>query len=131
MDLVIDTSGITFQVGRGFEARLDKDGVHRRDKQGGTSLPLYAVQLIAFDEGGAETILVTVATDNPPKVSQGSVGAARAPSGDAVGAERYERGEGRLPRSRRRPGHVGQPAGSGSVRGLIPSWRLIEFTWSD
>ena len=71
MDLVLDTSGITFQVGRGFEARLDKDGVHRRDKQGGTSLPLYAVQLIAFDEGGAETILVTVATDNPPKVSQG------------------------------------------------------------
>jgi len=71
MDLVIDTSGITFQVGRGFEARLDRDGVHRRDKQGGTSLPLYAVQLIAFDEGGAETILVTVATDNPPKVSQG------------------------------------------------------------
>ena len=71
MDLVIDTSGITFQVGRGFEARLDRDGVHRRDKQGGTSLPLYAVQLIAFDEGGAETILVTVATDNPPKVTQG------------------------------------------------------------
>ena len=71
MDLVIDTSGITFQVGRGFEARLDKDGVHRRDKAGRTNLPLYAVQLIAFDEGGAETILVTVATDNPPKVSQG------------------------------------------------------------
>ena len=71
MDLVIDTSGITFQVGRGFEARLDKDGVHRRDKAGRTNLPLYAVQLIAFDEGGAETILVTVATDNPPKVTQG------------------------------------------------------------
>ena len=46
MDLVIDTSGITFQVGRGFEARLDKDGVHRRDKAGRT-------------------------TDNPPKVTQG------------------------------------------------------------
>jgi hypothetical protein len=71
MDLVIDTSGITFQVGRGFEARLDKDGVHRRDKAGRTNLPLYAVHLIAFDEGGAETILVTVATDNPPKVTQG------------------------------------------------------------
>jgi hypothetical protein len=71
MDLVIDTSAITFQVGRGFEARLDKDGVHRRDKAGGTNLPLYAVQLIAFDEGGAETILVTVATTDPPKVVQG------------------------------------------------------------
>jgi hypothetical protein len=43
MDLIIDTSIYTFQTAGVFEPRLDKDGVHRRDKSGGTNLPLWAV----------------------------------------------------------------------------------------
>ena len=69
MDLIIDTGIYTFQTSGVFEPRLDKDGVHRRDKSGGTNLPLWAVKLVAWSD--AETILVTVAVSDPPKVSQG------------------------------------------------------------
>lgn len=71
MDLIIDTSESKFQVSGAFEPRYDKDGVHRRDKQGGTNLPLYAVKLVAWFDADAETILVTVAVADPPKVVQG------------------------------------------------------------
>ncbi|MGI5131610.1 hypothetical protein ACQEVB_32735 [Pseudonocardia sp. CA-107938] len=71
MDLIIDTSGTEFQIGGPFEPRLDKDRVHRRDKQGGTNLPLYAVKLVAWTEDDTETILVTVAIADPPKVTRG------------------------------------------------------------
>lgn len=71
MDLIIDTSRYTFQTSGVFEPRLDKDGVHRRDKSGGTNLPLWAVKLVAWSDTDAETILVTVAVADPPKVSQG------------------------------------------------------------
>ncbi|MGD9530667.1 MAG: hypothetical protein AB7V44_28300 [Pseudonocardia sp.] len=71
MDLVLDTSATKFQASGEFEARLDKDGVQRRDKSGGTNLPLWAVKLVAWGDADAETILVTVAIADPPKVSQG------------------------------------------------------------
>jgi hypothetical protein len=71
MDLIIDTGIYTFQTSGVFEPRLDKDGVHRRDKSGGTNLPLWAVKLVAWSDADAETILVTVAVSDPPKVSQG------------------------------------------------------------
>ena len=71
MDLIIDTSIYTFQTAGVFEPRLDKDGVHRRDKSGGTNLPLWAVKLVAWSDADAEPILVTVAVSDPPKVSQG------------------------------------------------------------
>jgi hypothetical protein len=71
MDLILDTSATKFQVSGEFSPRLDKDGVHRRDKSGGTNLPLYAVKLVAWSDADAETILVTVAVMDPPKVSQG------------------------------------------------------------
>ncbi|GEL18613.1 hypothetical protein [Pseudonocardia asaccharolytica] len=71
MDLILDTSDVKFQVSGEFEPRLDKDGVQRRDKSGGTNLPLYAVKLVAWFDADAETILVTVAIADPPKVSQG------------------------------------------------------------
>jgi hypothetical protein len=61
MDLILDTASTKFQVSGAFEPRLDKDGVHRRDKSGGTNLPLYAVKLVAWTDADAETILVTVA----------------------------------------------------------------------
>lgn len=71
MDLIIDTSETTFQVSGQFEPRLDKDKVQRRDRAGGTNLPLWAVKLVAWTDGDAETLLVTVAADNPPKLTQG------------------------------------------------------------
>lgn len=71
MDLVIDTTNVKFQVSGSFEPRLDKDGVHRKDKQGRTGLPLWAVQLVAWTDKGAETVLVSVALSEPPAVSQG------------------------------------------------------------
>lgn len=70
MDLIIDTTGVEFQVSKPFEPRMDRDGNQRRDKQGGTGLPLHATQLVAWTEAGSETLLVTVATDNPPKLTQ-------------------------------------------------------------
>ncbi|RZQ62256.1 hypothetical protein [Amycolatopsis suaedae] len=70
MDLIIDTSGVDFQVAKPFEPRFDREGNQRRDKQGGTNLPLHAVQLVAWTKDGSETVLVTVATDNPPELTQ-------------------------------------------------------------
>ncbi len=71
MKLMLDTYNTTFQATGTFEARLDKDGVQRRDKSGGTNLPLYAVKLVAWSDADAETILVTVPVANPPALSQG------------------------------------------------------------
>jgi hypothetical protein len=71
MDLILDTSSTKFQVGGEFSPRLDKDRVQRRDKTGGTNLPLWAVSLVAWADGKVETILVTVALAEPPKVTQG------------------------------------------------------------
>jgi hypothetical protein len=69
MDLVIDTSDVEFQVSKPFVQRKDKDGNPRRDRQGGTNLLLHAVQLVAWVDGGAETILVSVAIDEPPALA--------------------------------------------------------------
>src|SRR3989442_2897110 len=71
MDLIIDTTGVEFQVAKPFEARMDRErDVQRRDKQGGTNLPLWAVQLVAWTEAGSETLMVTVPAENAPKVTQ-------------------------------------------------------------
>lgn len=71
MRLFIDTSRLTkVEVVKPFEARLDNDGNHRKDnKRGGTGLPLYACKLAVWSEGDMETVLVTVATENPPKLA--------------------------------------------------------------
>ncbi len=71
MKLMLDTYNTTFQATSGFEVRLDKDGVQRRDKSGGTNLPLYAVKLVAWSDSDAETLLVTVPVANPPVLTQG------------------------------------------------------------
>jgi hypothetical protein len=72
MNLILDTSSTEFQACGPFEPRLDKDGVHRRDKNGGTNLPLYTGKLVAWVESDAETILVAVAAVEPPKAAQRS-----------------------------------------------------------
>lgn len=71
MKLILDTESVMFQASGEFEPRLDKDGVQRRDKQGGTGLLLWAVKLVAWFDGDVETILVTVAVATPPEVHQG------------------------------------------------------------
>ena len=71
MRLILNSEKMQFQAASSFEARLDKDGVHRRDKSGGTNLPLYAVKLVAWSDSDAETILVTVPVATPPALTQG------------------------------------------------------------
>jgi hypothetical protein len=70
--LILDIAECEFQAGGSFSPKTDKDGVPRRDKA--TGLPLMAVNLVMWSGDGdnrqAETILVTVATDNPPSLSQ-------------------------------------------------------------
>ncbi len=71
MKLVLDTSGVSFTVGRTFEPKTDPQGVQRRENRGEKRL-LWVVQLIAMDQGGAETLSVTVASNEiPPKLAQG------------------------------------------------------------
>ena len=71
MKLKLDTAGMQCQASGEFEPRLDRDGVHRRDKSGGSGLPLYAVKLVVWLDGDVETILVTVPVADPPKLTQG------------------------------------------------------------
>ena len=71
MKLILNIEHTQFQATGQYEARLDKDGVHRRDKSGVTSLPLYAVKLVAWNDADAETLLVTVPVADPPGLSQG------------------------------------------------------------
>jgi hypothetical protein len=69
MKLMVDVSGIQFTVGRPFAPRTDQNGAQKTEK--GTGRPLHVVQLVAIDETGAETINVTVAVENPPRLTQG------------------------------------------------------------
>ena len=71
MKLILNTKSMQFQATGPVEARRDKDGVHRKDKSGGTGLPLYAVKLVAWVDADAETLLVTVPVATPPALSQG------------------------------------------------------------
>ena len=70
--LMLDISELEFQAGGSFSPKLDKDGTQRRDKA--TGHPQHAVNLVVWsgdgDNRSAETILVTVATDNPPSLNQ-------------------------------------------------------------
>lgn len=69
MRLLIDVSQVSFTVSREAEPKNDQNGVQRMDRN--TKEPLFAVQLVAVDEGGAEVINVTVAGAVPPKVAKG------------------------------------------------------------
>ena len=55
MDLIIDTSNANFQVSGNFEPRLDKDKVQRRDRSGGTNLPLWAAKVVAWTSSRSST----------------------------------------------------------------------------
>lgn len=70
--LILDVSDMEFQAAGPFTARTNDDNSQRRDRESG--LPQWAVKLIVWSgeegQGEADTILVTVATDNPPSVNQ-------------------------------------------------------------
>lgn len=69
MRLLIDTSQMSFTVGRPFDRRLDDNGVQRVDRR--TGAPLWAAQLVVMDAEGADTITVTIAAPEPPQLQQG------------------------------------------------------------
>lgn len=69
----LDVSDMEFQAGGPFTPRMDSKGEQqRRDRDSGR--PLWAVNLVVWsgdgDERRADTILVTVASDNPPTFDQ-------------------------------------------------------------
>ena len=69
MRLMLDTSGISFQVTRAAEARMDfgKD-VQKVDRERGR--PQWVVEVLAQDSDRGEVIRVTV-TGDQPKVNPG------------------------------------------------------------
>ena len=70
MKLIVDVSRVSFMVSREVAPRMDQTAnVQRRDKV--TGLPMWTVQLVAMDEGGAEVINVTVVAPEAPKLSVG------------------------------------------------------------
>lgn len=73
MRLLIDTSKVTFTVSREAQAKLEQGAnpAQRRDRN--TGFPLWTVQLVAMEADGAEVINVTVAGQEPPKVSAGQL----------------------------------------------------------
>jgi hypothetical protein len=70
MRLVVDTSRVTFQVSRLAEEKTDQDGRQRADRRTGEML--WTVEVVAFEETGAEVLKVTVA-GTPPKLTLGTL----------------------------------------------------------
>jgi hypothetical protein len=73
MRLLIDTSKVTFTVSREAQAKMEQGNnpAQRRDRN--TGFPLWTVQLVAMEADGAEVINVTVAGQEPPKVTAGQL----------------------------------------------------------
>lgn len=70
MRLLIDTTNVTFTVGREATPKTDQNGVQKAERN--TNIPMWSVQLVAMDDGGAEVINVTVAAPQPPTVALGA-----------------------------------------------------------
>lgn len=69
MRLLIDTSRVSFTVGREAQPKTDQNGIQRVERN--TNIPMWSVQLVAMDDSGAEVITVTVTAPQPPKVTTG------------------------------------------------------------
>lgn len=70
MRLLIDTSRVQFTVSREAQTKTDQNGIQKTERN--TNVPMWTVQLVAMDDGGAEVINVTVAAPQAPKVTVGS-----------------------------------------------------------
>jgi hypothetical protein len=68
MKLLIDTAGVQFTVGREVQPKTDQNGVQRVERN--TQVPMWSVQLVALDDGGAEVINVTVVAAEPPNLTK-------------------------------------------------------------
>lgn len=73
MRLMVDTSRVSFTVSREAQAKVEQgtNPAQRRDRN--TGFPLWTVQLVAMEADGAEVINVTVASEQPPKVTPGQL----------------------------------------------------------
>jgi hypothetical protein len=72
MELQLVTDQVRFMVSMPPEPKVDREtGAQRFDRA--TALPLWLVQLVAKDAKGSEVISVTVAAQEPPKVSPDDV----------------------------------------------------------
>jgi hypothetical protein len=71
MELPIKESAYArYQVGQAFVPKVDKEtGAVRLDRD--SSLALHVGQLVAYGPNGAEILSVTVAAEQPPKLSPG------------------------------------------------------------
>lgn len=69
MRLPIDTSSLTFLCAVGPEPVVDFDTKRPKVEDG---VPLFAVQLVALGDGGAEVVTVKVAGEPPKGVAQGA-----------------------------------------------------------
>lgn len=69
MRLLIDTSKVQFTVSREVQPKTDQNNMQKMERN--TNIPMWSVQLVALDDGGAEVINVTVAAAQPPKVDVG------------------------------------------------------------
>lgn len=70
MRLIVDTSRVTFQVSKPADEKTDQDGRQKADRRTGELL--WTVQVVAFEEAGAEVLNVTVA-GNQPKLAPGTL----------------------------------------------------------
>jgi hypothetical protein len=67
MDLLVDTSNVTFEVATNPGPKLDPSGKQKFDRD--TKLPMWTVQLYALDARGGEVINVTVVNEVKPQVA--------------------------------------------------------------
>jgi hypothetical protein len=69
MRLIIDTSGVSYQVTRNPEPKLDQNGKQKNDREG---RPMSTTQLMALDQSGGEVLNVTTA-GIPPSLTVGQI----------------------------------------------------------
>ena len=69
MRLSIDTSGVSCQVTRNPEQKLDQNGKQKVDREG---RPMWTTQVMALDETGGEVLAISVA-GAVPQVTVGQV----------------------------------------------------------
>lgn len=62
MRLTIDTSGVSCQVTKNSEQKLDQNGKQKNDREG---RPMWTTQVMALDETGGEVLNITVAGVQP------------------------------------------------------------------
>jgi hypothetical protein len=71
MRLMVDFSGVSFQVTHEAKEKLDQDRKQKRDRV--VDLPLWVVEVMALDDSGGQMINLTLAAATRPGLKVGSV----------------------------------------------------------